>query len=164
MGACNYQQIKEIFGKIDTDKSGSIDYSEFLSAAINKKNLLRKKELKAAFKHIDRDGSGDISKKELRKAFQSRGTKTSEQEWDLILSQIDDDRNDRIDIQEFVRIMEKVINPDLKTIIQEGLDEDKATPVAGATSEAKIENGTETDKPEAENGNGAQQDDANGQS
>lgn len=75
MGSCNSDEINEICDKIDTDKSGYIDYSEFLSATINKKKLLRKKELKQAFQHIDRDGSGDISKRELRKAFQTKGTK-----------------------------------------------------------------------------------------
>lgn len=75
MGSCNSDEINEICDKIDMNKSGYIDYSEFLSATINKKKLLRKKELKQAFQHIDRDGSGDISKRELRKAFQTKGTK-----------------------------------------------------------------------------------------
>jgi hypothetical protein len=47
----------------------------------------------------------------------------TEEEWDEILNQIDEDGNDKIDVQEFVRIMEKVINPDLKTIMfQDGTD------------------------------------------
>ena len=42
MGSSNFDEIIEIYDKIDTNKSGFIDYSEFLSATINKKMLLRK--------------------------------------------------------------------------------------------------------------------------
>lgn len=75
MGTVNYNEIKDIFVKIDIDKSGYVDYSEFLSATIDKKTLLRKDELKQIFESIDYDHSGNITKKELRKAFQTKGTK-----------------------------------------------------------------------------------------
>ena len=42
MGSSNIEEITEIYDKIDTNKSGFIDYSEFLSATINKEMLLRK--------------------------------------------------------------------------------------------------------------------------
>lgn len=47
-----------MFERIDTDKSGEIDYSEFVMATINEKNLLTKEKLQAAFNMFDRVGVG----------------------------------------------------------------------------------------------------------
>jgi Ca2+-binding EF-hand superfamily protein len=51
---------------VDQDQSGSIDYSEFVIATLNKKKLLSKNNLEVAFKAFDTDGSGTISKDELK--------------------------------------------------------------------------------------------------
>lgn len=45
-GSWNVSEIREVYRRIDTDKSGYIDYTEFLSATISKSNLLKKKDLK----------------------------------------------------------------------------------------------------------------------
>ena len=37
-------QVKEIFIRIDTDNSGTIDYSEFIKASIDRKKMLSKKK------------------------------------------------------------------------------------------------------------------------
>ena len=47
-------EIEEMFDRIDIDKSGEIDYSEFVMATINEKNLLTKEKLQAAFNMFDR--------------------------------------------------------------------------------------------------------------
>lgn len=51
---------------VDTDGSGAIDYSEFITASVNKSNTLSKDNLKSAFKMFDKDGNGSISADELR--------------------------------------------------------------------------------------------------
>ena len=43
---------------VDTDGNGSIDYSEFVTACINKESILSKKRLKAAFRIFDKDNNG----------------------------------------------------------------------------------------------------------
>ena len=48
-----------------------MDYTEFITAMISKKVLLKKENLKGAFMMIDRDGSGYISVDELKSAFDS---------------------------------------------------------------------------------------------
>ena len=75
--------------------------------------------------HIDRDGSGDISKKELRKAFQTRCTKKTEEEWEQIMKEIDEDGNDKIDVKEFVRIMWVKTIPEEDAKLEEDPKEEK---------------------------------------
>lgn len=50
----------------DIDGNGEIDYSEWLIATINMKNLLTDDKLRYAFSFFDRDGSGQISVDELK--------------------------------------------------------------------------------------------------
>lgn len=42
---------------IDTDGNGTLEYSEFIAAAIDRKLLLSDKKLKVAFNMLDKDGS-----------------------------------------------------------------------------------------------------------
>lgn len=58
---------------MDKDGNGSIDYTEFITAAIDKAAVLNKKNLTAAFQVIDTDSSGMITVEELKAAFESHG-------------------------------------------------------------------------------------------
>jgi calcium-dependent protein kinase len=44
--------------QVDMDKSGSIDYTEFLTAMMNKHKLGKEEDLIRAFQHFDKDDSG----------------------------------------------------------------------------------------------------------
>ena len=57
--------LQEIFPDLDTDKSGAINYTEFLAATIDKTVYLKNERLFEAFKNFDKDGSGKISVKEI---------------------------------------------------------------------------------------------------
>merc|ERR1712173_393629 len=50
----------------DTDGSGTIDYTEFIAATIERNNLSSDACIRAAFNVIDSNGDGQISKEELR--------------------------------------------------------------------------------------------------
>lgn len=47
-------EVDELMRNIDTNNSGSIDYSEFVIATMNKNALLSKQRLEAAFKMFDK--------------------------------------------------------------------------------------------------------------
>ena len=49
-----------MFSKVDVDNSGAIDYSEFVVASMNEKNLLSNNKLQSAFKMFDKDGGGSL--------------------------------------------------------------------------------------------------------
>lgn len=54
-------EVERIMASVDIDKNGTIDYSEFISATINKTKLLTKDRLKTAFDHFDKNKSGFIN-------------------------------------------------------------------------------------------------------
>ena len=60
------EEIDEMFAKVDTDGSGEIEYSEFVVATMNEKNLLNNNKLQTAFKMFDKDGGGTISIEEIK--------------------------------------------------------------------------------------------------
>ena len=66
------QALKEVYRLmilIDTDGNGTLEYSEFIAASIDRKILLSDKKLKAAFNMLDKDASRCISINELKEVF-----------------------------------------------------------------------------------------------
>ena len=55
------KECNRIFESVDVDKSGRIEFSEFLQASVDKESLLTEEKLKTTFKWFDRDNSGSIS-------------------------------------------------------------------------------------------------------
>ncbi len=48
------EEITKMFKSVDLDGSGYIDYSEFVIASMNEKQLLTEDKLQAAFKMFDK--------------------------------------------------------------------------------------------------------------
>jgi calcium-dependent protein kinase len=48
------EDVLKMFDAVDIDKSGFIDYSEFVVAAMNEKTLLTDEKLLSAFKMFDK--------------------------------------------------------------------------------------------------------------
>lgn len=57
---------EDIMHTMDKDGNGVIDYTEFITAAINKVAILNQKNLISAFQLIDTDNSGMITIDELK--------------------------------------------------------------------------------------------------
>ena len=70
------EDVEKMFNAVDTDRSGYIDYSEFVVAAMNERQLTSNDKLQAAFKMFDKDGSGIISADEIREVLTFGGTST----------------------------------------------------------------------------------------
>src|SRR4051794_23352252 len=61
--------LEDIFKGIDTDKSGLINYTEFIASTIDQKIFFREERLFAAFSMFDTDKNGRISLSEVKKAL-----------------------------------------------------------------------------------------------
>ena len=48
------ESLEKLFDAVDLDRSGFIDYSEFVIASMNEKTLLTNEKLQAAFKMFDK--------------------------------------------------------------------------------------------------------------
>ncbi len=66
MDSKNSKELEKIMASIDTDGSGTIDYTEFIAASMEKSLYLKEERLLQTFKMFDLDKSGKISKSELK--------------------------------------------------------------------------------------------------
>ncbi|CAD8156509.1 unnamed protein product [Paramecium octaurelia] len=100
-------QVDEIMKKIDADGSGSIDYSEFVYATINREKLLATERLLQAFKIIDKDKSGAITKDEIKLAF-GQNSGISEEVWKQMIQEVDQNSDGKLTFEEFKSMMMRV--------------------------------------------------------
>ena len=66
-------EINNLFNFFDKDKSGFIDYSEFLKGIVGELSEFRKNILKQVFQKLDKDESGFITVKTLRDCYDPKG-------------------------------------------------------------------------------------------
>ena len=100
-------EIEKMFDSVDTDKSGFIDYSEFVVATMNEKNLLTNEKLQQAFKMFDKDGSGFISSDEIKEIL-GFGKTLSEEAVNDIIKQVDANGDGQISFEEFSTMMKQL--------------------------------------------------------
>ena len=62
----NVEDVMKTFESVDTDNSGKIDYTEFLSVTMEKNIYLREEKLYSAFKLFDKNDDGVITADELK--------------------------------------------------------------------------------------------------
>ena len=100
------ENLEELFKSIDTDNSGNIEYTEFISASIEKNVYLNEEKLKDAFKLFDADGNGKISRAEIGKILH---LDKNSKELDNIVVKLDTNKDGEIDFEEFINMMKNVI-------------------------------------------------------
>ena len=98
------EEINRIMQEVDINRSGEIDYSEFISAAINRQQLLSKQRLETAFKMFDLDNSGGIDADEL-KAVLGKYQKYDDSFWQELIKECDLNGDGVIDLSEFTKMM-----------------------------------------------------------
>lgn len=103
----NEDELDQLFNDVDTDKSGFIDYSEFIVATMSSKKNLSEEKLTAAFKLFDSDGNGTISKDELTQVL-STSHQIAPETIEEILKQADENDDGEIEFSEFCNLMSKV--------------------------------------------------------
>lgn len=105
------KELLKIIKKIDQDKSGFIEYEEFIRATINKKSLLSDINLNLAFQLFDKDGSGGITPNEL-KALLGITSKYTDKVWNEVINQIERGKENEVTYKEFANMMSKLIKRD----------------------------------------------------
>jgi calcium-dependent protein kinase len=69
MAVDEIEDFNKMFDTIDTDHSGKISYSEFITMSMDRKNMMTRENLKVTFKSLDLDDNGFLSIEELKRAF-----------------------------------------------------------------------------------------------
>ncbi|MCQ2821526.1 MAG: protein kinase [archaeon] len=96
--------IEEIFNKLDTDRSGCIDYNEFLAATLSTEIEKDERALRDAFNMFDIDHSGKISKQEIASIFKT----TPDADYiTKIFKKYDTNKDGEIDFNEFINMMKE---------------------------------------------------------
>lgn len=92
---------------VDLDGNGVIDYTEFVMATMNEKNMISNEKLQQAFRMFDKDNSGTISPDEIREVlgFDSNISKDS---IDQIIKEVDENGDGEIQFEEFVHMMKRL--------------------------------------------------------
>ena len=99
----NENDIKSYFSSIDTDKNDKIDYTEFLTATIEKNILLKEERLFEAFSMLDKDNNGKITKDELMKVLKLE--KSDDKFVIELIKKVDKNNDGEIDYKEFLEFM-----------------------------------------------------------
>ena len=97
-------EIERIVKEVDANHSGEIDYTEFISAALSKQQLLSKQRLEIAFKTFDIDNSGAIDADEL-KAVLGKYNNFDDSFWHELIRECDLNGDGVIDLAEFTKMM-----------------------------------------------------------
>ncbi len=112
------EEVDKIMEAADVDKNGKLDYSEFIAATADKKNLMSKQRLKAAFQMFDKvfilhslnnfqNENGSISPLELKNIL-DKGKKLDDKVWEQMIREVDLNGDGEISYKEFEQIMESL--------------------------------------------------------
>lgn len=104
--AITEEQVDAMFKAVDIDGSGSIDYTEFVMATMNEKDLITNERLKAAFRLFDKDGNGTISPEEIKEVL---GLGENDNDMiDKLIAEIDENNDGEIQFEEFCAMMRQL--------------------------------------------------------
>ncbi len=99
-------EIEQTINSLDTDCSGVIEYTEFISACLEKKCYQREELLINAFRLLDEDGNGRISRQELKRVIEGDlSIVRSEDFYSSIIKEVDLDGDGEISYYEFIKGM-----------------------------------------------------------
>ena len=106
------EELHYIICKVDADRSGYMDFSEFVAMMANhmKEETDTKEEICKAFKVFDDKGTGTIPIEELRYVLTNMGEALSEEEVDELIKQADQNKDGKVHYEEFVTKMMTIEN------------------------------------------------------
>lgn len=98
------KEVLELYNQADIDQNGTIEFGEFVTAAMKQDELHSIKKLQNAFNAFDTDKNGSIDKEELMKVFEFS------EDYDVtqiekMIQEVDDNGNGQIEFEEFKQMM-----------------------------------------------------------
>jgi calcium-dependent protein kinase len=105
LNGCNFSdsELKRIFASIDVNRTGVINYTEFLSATLETRGRIEDERIAEAFDKLDTDNRGFISKENICTVL---GSKCTAKECDDIINElmeeVDADKDGQISYEEFL--------------------------------------------------------------
>jgi len=101
------EDLKQILAEVDSDGSGSIDYTEFLAAALDRRMYIQEDICWAAFRVFDKNGDGTISPDELEQVLGTPDVKhaVGSNTIKKLMAEIDINGDGSIDFAEFMAMM-----------------------------------------------------------
>merc|ERR1711920_220792 len=98
------KDIADVMANLDTDGSGTIDYTEFIAATLTARQYQQKDVLWAAFRVFDIDGNGSITAEELQQVLQD----DSMEKVQSMITEVDLNKDNKINFDEFCAMMKIV--------------------------------------------------------
>ncbi|CAL9040804.1 calcium-dependent protein kinase 15-like [Musa acuminata AAA Group] len=107
-------EVRQLMEAADVDGNGSIDYIEFITATMHMNRMEKEDHLYRAFEYFDEDKSGYITVEELEQALKkyNMGDEKTIKE---IITEVDTDRDGRINYDEFATMMRKDSSEPIRT-------------------------------------------------
>ena len=103
------EDMNAIMDRIDHNMSKTINYTEFVAAALDKKTLLSDEKINNCFKIFDRDGSGKISLDEFKQMFKGNNI-VDDRVWEEMIREIDINNDGAIEFGEFKDLLLKLVD------------------------------------------------------
>jgi len=101
--------LDEVIEEVDVDKSGELEFNEFVLLAqkfMNEEDEEEmKKELKEAFRLYDKNGEGFIPTSVLRQILKELDDQLGDEDLDGIIEEVDADGSGTVDFDEFMEMM-----------------------------------------------------------
>lgn len=107
--------IQNIISSIDINKNGTIDYTEFLAATLDKTIYLQQERLENAFRLFDKNNTGMISICDLKSVLDKENLQDSEL-WTSIMKEADINGDGKIDFDDFLATMELGLSSQFSTV------------------------------------------------
>lgn len=103
------EQAAAMVADIDLDRSGTIDFDEFLQFIIDKQGTARdvQVEISQGFRMFDYDGTGHLTLENLKRACKDAGVKFTDLELREMIEEADRNGDNMVDLEEFTSIMLK---------------------------------------------------------